>query len=139
MFKRILLAFDGSESAQHAAECAEQLACKFKSHIDVVYAFGPIQHGIDDSLHEALTKEKRNEGEAVIGNLLATLDCAGIRASGHVLEGLAAEVILEQALRCSNDLIVIGSRGLGQAGEFLLGSVSDQVVHDATCPVLVVK
>ncbi len=139
MFKRILLAYDGSESAQHAAECAEQLACNFKSHIDVVYAFVPIQHGMDDSLRGAMREEQRIMGEAVIGNLLATLDCAGITASGHVLEGLAAEVTLEQAQRCSNDLIVIGSRGLGQAGEFLLESVSDQVVHDATCPVLVVK
>ncbi len=139
MFKRILLAFDGSECAQHAAECAEQLACKFKSQIDVVYAFGPIQHGMDDSLRQARTDEEMNIGEAVIGNLLATFDCAGIRASGHVIEGLAAEVILEYARRCANDLIVMGSRGLEQPEGFLLGSVSDQVVHEATCPVLVVK
>ncbi len=139
MFKRILLAFDGSQCAQHAAEYAEQLASKFKSQIDVVYAFGPIQHGMDDSLRQARTEEERAMGEAIIGNLLATFDCAGIRSSGHILEGLAAEVVLEYAQRCSNDLIVVGSRGLGEAEEFLLQSVSDQVVHDATCPVLVVK
>ncbi len=139
MFRRILLAFDGSESAQHAAACAEQLACNFKGQVDVVYAFGPIQHGMDASLHEARIEEEMNVGEAVIGNLLATFDCAGIIAGGHVLEGLPADVILEQARECSNDLIVMGSRGLGQTEGFLLGSVSDQVVHNATCPVLVVK
>ena len=139
MFRRILLAFDGSETAQHAAICAKQLACTFNSQIDIVYAFGPIQHGMDDSLLQARIEEEKNAGEAVVGNLLATFDRDGLRANEHVLEGLAAEVILEQARRCSDDLIVVGSRGLGQTEGFLLGSVSDQVVHEATCPVLVVK
>ncbi len=139
MFKHILLAYDGSESAQRAAECAEQLACKFKSQIDVVYAFGPIQHGMDDSLREARIEEEINCGDALIGNLLATFECAGIIACGHVLEGLPADVILEQVIDDSNDLIVIGSRGLRQPEGYLLGSVSERVVHDANCPVLVVK
>ncbi len=139
MFKQILLAYDGSPSARHAANYAEQLACKFKSQLDVVYAFGPIQHGMDDSLREARIEEEINCGDALIGNLLATFDCAGIIASGHVLEGRPADVILEQAQECSNDLIVIGSRGLEAPEGYLLGSVSDRVVHEAACPVLVVK
>lgn len=139
MFKNILLAFDGSASAQHAAACAEELACKFKSHLDVVYAFGPIPHGMDDSVREARIEAEINAGEALLGNILATFDCEGIIACGHVLEGLPAEIILEQARECSNDLIVMGSRGLGRTEGFLLESVSDRIVHDATCPVLVVK
>ena len=37
------------------------------------------------------------------------------------------------------DLIVVGTRGLARAGRWLLGSVSDHVVHHASCPVLVVR
>jgi nucleotide-binding universal stress UspA family protein len=37
------------------------------------------------------------------------------------------------------DLIVMGSRGLGGIKEYILGSVSNQVVHEAKSPVLVVK
>jgi nucleotide-binding universal stress UspA family protein len=139
MFKHILLAYNGSESARHAAKYAEQLACKFKCQIDVVYAFGPIQHGMDDSLRQAHIQEEINAGDALIGNLLATFECAGIITCGHVLEGLPADVILAQAHDDSNDLIVIGSQGLRQPEGYLLGSVSDRVVHDADCPVLVVK
>ncbi len=139
MFSHILLAYDGSESAQRAAESAEQLACKFKSQIDVVYAFGPIRRGMDDSYREARIEEEINAGDAMIGNLLATFERAGIIACRHVLEGLPAEVILQQALDDSNDVIVMGSRGMRQPEGYLLGSVSDRVVHDADCPVLVVK
>ncbi len=139
MFKNILLAYDGSESAQHAAAYAEELACKFKSHLDVVYAFTPIPHGMDDSLRKARIEAEINAGDALLGNILATFVCEGIIACGHVLEGLPGNIILEQAREYSNDLIVMGSRGLGRTERFLLESVRDRVMHDATCPVLVVK
>ncbi len=139
MFKEILLAYDGSASAQHAAEYAKQLACKFKSHVHVVYAFGPIPRSMDESLREARIEQEINVGQAVISHVLAALDCADIIACGHILEGLPAEVILKHVERCSNDVIVMGSRGLGPDQRFLVGSVSDQVVHYATCPVLVAK
>ncbi len=139
MFKQILLAYDGSESARRAAEYAEQLACKFKGQVDVVYAYGPIQHGMDDSLRQARTEEEINAGDALIGNLLATLDCAGVTAFGHVVDGRPEEVILQQARLCADDIIVMGSRGLLNPEGYLVGSVSDRVVNEAACPVLVVK
>ncbi len=139
MFKEILLAYDGSESAQHAVEYTKQLACTFKSHVQVVHAFGPLPQDSNDALREARIEQEINAGQTVIGPVLAVLDGADIIACGHVLEGLPEEVILEHAERCSNDLIVMGSRGLGHTEAFLLGSVSDRVLHEATCPVLVVK
>ncbi len=139
MFDKILLAYDGSESAQHAVEYAKQLACNFKSHVHVVHAFGPLPQDSNDALHEARVEEEIDAGQAEISPVLAALDCADIIACGQVLEGTPADVILEHAERCSNDLIVMGSRGLGQMEGFPPGSVSDQVVHAATCPVLVVK
>jgi nucleotide-binding universal stress UspA family protein len=46
-------------------------------------------------------------------------------------------VLLEQG--AGAELIVVGRRGLGGVRSFLLGSVSQQVVHRATCPVVVVQ
>jgi nucleotide-binding universal stress UspA family protein len=56
-----------------------------------------------------------------------------------MMQGAPAEVILDYTKKNHNDLIVIGSRGLGGIREFVLGSVSHNVVQHARIPVLVVK
>lgn len=52
-----------------------------------------------------------------------------------VVHGRAARTLIERSHRA--DLLVIGRRGSGGFGSLLLGSISDEVVHDATCPVVV--
>uniref|UniRef100_A0A7C2P719 Universal stress protein n=1 Tax=candidate division WOR-3 bacterium TaxID=2052148 RepID=A0A7C2P719_UNCW3 len=52
--------------------------------------------------------------------------------------GTPADVIVEVAEKGNHDLIVMGRRGLGIAKRFLLGSVSDDVIHKAKCSVLIV-
>lgn len=55
----------------------------------------------------------------------------------RAVEGQPAEVLLREAE--SADMIVVGSRGHGGFASLLLGSVSQQVVHHAPCPVVVVR
>lgn len=56
-----------------------------------------------------------------------------------LIQGAAAEVLLDFAKENDSDIIIIGSRGLGGIREFVLGSVSHNVVQHAQVPVLVVK
>ena len=56
-----------------------------------------------------------------------------------LLEGDPAEVILDAAGRHEADLIVLGTHGRSGVGRLLLGSVAEQVLRRATCPVLTVK
>ena len=60
-----------------------------------------------------------------------------VKCEGMTLEGQPAEVLLHEARDAS--LIVVGNRGRGGFASLLLGSVSQQVVHHAPCPVLVIR
>jgi len=55
-----------------------------------------------------------------------------------VVIGRPVKEIVSAANEGGVDLMVVGSRGLGQVGRWLLGSVSDRVIHEVQCPVLVV-
>jgi nucleotide-binding universal stress UspA family protein len=63
----------------------------------------------------------------------------GVEVSFLIWEGDPAESIVEAAGAEDVDLIVIGNRGLAGVGRALIGSVSDEVVRNAPCPVLVVR
>ena len=77
--------------------------------------------------------------EQTVAEVKKRLDGEGVAYNAEMIQGGPAEVILEYAKEKGNDLIVIGSRGLGGIREFVLGSVSHNVVQHATIPVLVVK
>lgn len=140
MFQNILLAVDGSEHALDAARIASNLARKMNAknfHIVVAYDFIPpylgepnMQYAIDARLDEAkaiMERALREVGE---------LPC-GIRT--ELVEGSAAQAIIEVAETRECDVIVMGSRGLGTLAGLLLGSTSQKVVAHAPCPVLIVR
>ena len=62
-----------------------------------------------------------------------------IEVSTKLLEGRPADKIVEAAKEGEFDIIIMGNRGLGGVKEFFLGSVSDRVADEASCPVLIVK
>jgi nucleotide-binding universal stress UspA family protein len=63
---------------------------------------------------------------------------AGMHAEILVVDAAPAEAILDQSVTGKHDLIVVGSRGRGDAESFLLGSVSHAVLNHSRIPVLIV-
>ncbi len=141
MFKKILLATDGSKFADHAADAALSLATAL-SEAEVLLLHVSeeppsrselMQSGMDV---EYVLREKAQE--------LTAPTAEKFRAAkvDHALEvalGDPADMIVETARDEEVDLIVIGSRGLGSVGSLLLGSVSRRVSQEAACPVMIVK
>jgi nucleotide-binding universal stress UspA family protein len=64
-------------------------------------------------------------------------DHPAVNVETAVIEGLPAQVLVDMS--ADADLLVVGSRGRGGFSELLLGSVSQQCVHHARCPVTVVR
>jgi nucleotide-binding universal stress UspA family protein len=61
-----------------------------------------------------------------------------IECEGVALEGQPAHVLIQECEKANAYMIVVGNRGQGGFASLLLGSVSQQVIQHANCPVLVV-
>jgi len=140
MFDTILLAVDGSEHALHAAGVAANLAKAMNSQtLWVAVAYGPIPSFLGEpNLQEAISA-RLNESEQILQQAVEAMGPLASDVQTELLEGDAAESIIEVASTRNCDVIVMGARGLGRLTGLLLGSTSQKVVAHAPCPVLIVR
>ena len=134
MFKRILLATDGSPVVERQILYAEYLARVEPAEIVVLHAYAPPEHYANYAGFEQLLEQYRAVAQAVAEEAVNELRDDGVMARGEVRLGPAAEAILGAVADNDIDLIVLGRRG-GSLQE-LLGGVSTHVMHYARCPVL---
>ncbi len=139
MFHNILLAYDGSEHSDRAVTFAQGLAKGHGASLRIVYAFHPISRVLGNPTVEEMMQRETAEGNAIAEKAAASLREAGLDPHVEVLEGPPADAILRVAQVRDVDLIVMGSRGLGNAAAIFLGSVSHKVLQASKCPVLIVK
>jgi nucleotide-binding universal stress UspA family protein len=148
LFKKILVALDGSEHADHALECALDLAEKYAASVLSVSVFHPEPLSLD--LEPNFTLPQTTEQflisikayhEKVLSESLkrVTKLKPKLNISTKLMKGRPADEIVEEAREGNFDLIVMGSRGVGGISQLLLGSVSDRVADHAPCPVLIVR
>jgi nucleotide-binding universal stress UspA family protein len=137
MISKILLAVDGSEFSERAIPVAAELARKFGSEILVFHV-----RGTAVGRAAAFELESVDEAADLIDRVAKWLKDQGISARGEVvtsIHGREAREILETVKVEGIDLIVMGSRGLGDLAGLLLGSVTHKVLHLADRPVLIVR
>jgi nucleotide-binding universal stress UspA family protein len=132
----ILLATDLTGASSAATAQAIELAVRLDARLLVVSVLETVKAGV---ARRGVRPEVRDVRARQIQNVVGEARAAGARASYLVWEGDAGDAITAAADAEGADLIVVGSHGRSTVGRFLLGSVSDHVVHHATCPVLVVR
>ncbi|QOR67227.1 universal stress protein [Cytobacillus suaedae] len=139
MFKRILVASDGSIHSLRAAQKAIELAKIDKdSKIDILYVVDGNNSKQDILRNWDLAKVSEQRQ----GKLQAIKDKAneaGINYEISIVRGEPVSKILQFAKEIQTDVIVLGSRSLNLLQEMVLGSVSHQVAKKAKCPVMIVK
>lgn len=143
MYKRILLAYDGSEAGQTALTQCRELAQWSQSEIELIavmpsmMAFVGLEGGVYDVELEAREKAKF---DAVLADGLRRLESAGFgHARGQVVTGEPIEEITRHAHEIGADLIVVGHKHVGSlAARWWRGSVSKSLIEHAPCSVLCV-
>jgi nucleotide-binding universal stress UspA family protein len=139
LYKRILLATDGSEHSKRAAEQAIYLAkCEESSLIEVVYVVDNDRSKSDvlNSWNSFELGDKRKERMKYVEE---KANNEGVSYHIKILHGDPGPAIVDYANKNKVDIVVIGSRGLSAFQELVLGSVSHKVAKRANCPVLIVK
>jgi nucleotide-binding universal stress UspA family protein len=136
--KHVLVAYDGSESAERAFDFGLTLASKFDSALHVVAVARPPEPP-EEVETEAVIEGAREQYQRQFKELQARAGKAGIKATFAVAIGHPAEQILQHAEKHAVDHIVMGHRGRSFFGRWLVGSVSKQVMHYAACTTTIVR
>jgi nucleotide-binding universal stress UspA family protein len=136
--KHILVAYDGSQPAEHAFEFGLAMAAKFDAALHVLAVARPPDLS-EDVETEAIIESARDEYQRQFGPLQARAAKSGVKASFVVTVGHPAEQIVHYAESHDVDHIVLGHRGKSFFARWLIGSVSKQVIHYAHCTTTVVR
>jgi nucleotide-binding universal stress UspA family protein len=141
MYKKILVAVDGSDHALNAVRSAVKIARGSGATLYLLAVDGcrPLKGPLaelakDEDLSRDEIFERVLESAAITAKIPDT-----IHVEQLVRIGDPADIILAEAGKIEADIIVVGRRGLGAYAELLLGSISRKVLHLAKVPVLVVN
>ncbi|KAL3535986.1 hypothetical protein ACH5RR_004447 [Cinchona calisaya] len=154
---RAMVAIDDSEESFYALKWALD---KIFNHINIHETMPPADPRVEDSslvslVHvmdtlphyafpggyvvESATKAQEQNAAKILSRASQMCKDRKVPAETLILEGDPKEMICQAVERMYVDVLVVGSRGLGQIKRAFLGSVSDYCAHHAKCPVVIVK
>src|SRR5262245_18745757 len=138
--KQILIATDGSPSAQEAVDVGLELADEQGAGVTFVHV-APVDEvrGGRGGAHALTHREEIDESETALKDAADAAEAAGVSYALERFSGETVETIIALADRKDADLIVLGNRGRNAVAAALLGSVSREVLHQAKRPVLIVR
>ena len=147
MFEKVLLTTDGSRFAEDAAKVAIGLAKKCEAEVRVVTVVEhPPYYGTpeasalyDAELYRSLSAELEKLGQEAVDRLTQIVQDAGLTATGVVRRGAPADEIVAEAAEWNAGCVVVSTHGRTGLARLVLGSVANQIVNHAPCPVMLYR
>ncbi len=147
MIKNILVAVDGSQHSTKAVKYAASIAAAMSADVIVLYVMknqtlpaGLVQYANSEHMIGDNSDILKQLSEALIRDAKSHAQESGAKAvKSEIIEGPVARTIVARAKHHAADMIVIGSRGMGNIEATLRGGVSHRVELLAKCPVLTVR
>jgi len=146
-YRHILVPTDGSEISERAVEQAVSLASALGArlrllHVQVSFPISLVGVGelVEPSTVDALMAATQQRAETILGEAMARAAAAGVEAEQSLLVNPQPhQAILEEARTHGCDLIVMASHGRRGLEGLLIGSETQRVLTQSSCPVLVVR
>jgi nucleotide-binding universal stress UspA family protein len=142
MYKRILLAYDGSDAGQKALLDCQDLANWSRAELFLVAVMPSAMSfvGLEGGVYDIeLEEREKKKFEAILADGLQRLSSAGYAAKGEVVTGEAIDEITKAARKWSADLIVVGHKHLDSwTARWWRGSISGALIEHSPCSMLVV-
>jgi nucleotide-binding universal stress UspA family protein len=142
MFKKIVVALDGSQCAEQAFEVALKLAETERAELGVCSVVDPVMvvgttppSPALDLMIGDLERSTKKRITSAVGKAHAK----GLVASGEIRRGLPSSEILKYAENFGADAIVMGTHGRGGVKRLLMGSVAEAALREAPVPVIIVR
>src|ERR687893_1652045 len=134
--ERILLPTDGSKDAIRATEAASDLASRYGAELHVVHVW----HDVRGFAHDFVKRELKRQGQEILDEQVEKIRASGGEvAKAHIRKGRTSNEVIKLAEEIDAGLLIVGSRGLGTVQRILMGSQSEEIVHHAQVPVLVIR
>ena len=141
---QVVVAYEFSPSAEAALDRAVEVACRAPQHVLHVLAAIDSRHGMPIAPTNHVTYEYAEQIQRMVSERIKAMFADRPSASEveffvHARIGRPADEILKLAEEVGADLVFIGSNGRTGVERVVLGSVSERVVREARCPVLVAR
>lgn len=138
-YKSILVPFDGSEFSQKALNRSCQLSKINGAAITAMYVIPRYEEMVEFFKSESIKKSLLQEAQKIMDKAKGIASNIGASIKVEIQEGQAAERIIETAKKLKNDLIVMGNYGYSGVNKAIMGSTTERVIINASCPILIVR
>jgi nucleotide-binding universal stress UspA family protein len=136
--KTIVVATDLCGRSEAALEYARKLAAAYGARIVLAYGLDPLDYAAVESVPGQVLKGLTEQARAALGEMASALLREGIHSHSEIRQGAVAQMLVDVARQYRAGLIVIGTEGKQGAGPVIVGSVAEQLVRLAPCPVMAV-
>lgn len=136
--KTIVVATDLGEQSEAALEYARKLAGAYGARIVLAHGVDPLNYATVDALPESVLDGLTADARRALERMSADLIREGIHSHSEVRQGAVAQMLVDVAQQYEAGLMVMGTRGMQGAGPVVVGSITEQLVRLASCPVLAV-
>lgn len=152
--RKILIAVDGSDSAQKAAQKGAELADQLGAEATLIHVYAesaqiPVNQFNEvasylsaETMEEIMEQQEdtiKERRQKILDEDAEYFEEKGLDVEKVLLHGDPADEVCDYAEKNNFDLIIVADKGHGKVERFLLGSISDKIVRHANKSVMVVK